>query len=307
MERNKKSTAFSSVSVWVRKQPKIVQASLAAFIVIGTLVGIHFVMDTDYFIVISEVMYTIALLVLVYKLTTHRNCSGLSLRTQEITAMFLVARLLCTFASDLDLDLHIVLDCVSLISTAWVIYMMRFKLQSTYIKELDNFPIYYLVVPCFVLALLVNPSFGSMSWLSKSISSFWAFGTYMESVSVLPQLRLIQNAKMVEPFTAHYVFALGVARLFGFAHWAYLAYATRGAKLTNSWGTLVFLGSMSLLAELVQTLILADFCYYYIKRLVLPLLSRGVLPMCFYASNVTALLDHNVYVYSVCSVSVARK
>ncbi|GMY28265.1 ER lumen protein-retaining receptor erd-2.2-like isoform X2 [Fagus crenata] len=39
------------------------------------------------------------------------------------------------------------------------------------------------------------------------------------AVSVLPQLWVMQNTKIVEPFTAHYVFALGVARFLSCAHW----------------------------------------------------------------------------------------
>lgn len=42
-------------------------------------------------------------------------------------------------------DIHTVLDFMTLVPTAWVIYMIRFKLKSTYIDELDNFKIYYLV------------------------------------------------------------------------------------------------------------------------------------------------------------------
>ncbi|KAF4383672.1 hypothetical protein F8388_014172 [Cannabis sativa] len=58
------------------------------------------------------------------------------------------------------------------------------------------------VVPCAVLALLIHPS--TSHHLLNRI--FWAFCVYLEAVSVLPQLRI------VEPFTAHYVFALGIAR-----------------------------------------------------------------------------------------------
>lgn len=46
-------------------------------------------------------------------------------------------------------DIHTVLDFATLASTLWVIYMTRFKLKSTYIAELDNMPIYYLVIKLF--------------------------------------------------------------------------------------------------------------------------------------------------------------
>ncbi|TYI51191.1 hypothetical protein E1A91_D12G158000v1 [Gossypium mustelinum] len=61
---------------------------------------------------------------------------------------------------------------------------------------------------CAVLALCIHPT--TFHNLLNRIS--WAFCVYLEAISVLPQLRVMQNTKIVEPFTAHYVFALGVAR-----------------------------------------------------------------------------------------------
>lgn len=85
----------------------------------------------------------------------------------------------------------------------------------------------------------------------------WAVCVYLEAVSVLPQLRMMQNSKVVERFTAHYVFCLGLSRFFSCAHWIlqllegnkYLLHAL-GSGL---WPVLV------LLSEIVQTFILADF------------------------------------------------
>lgn len=71
-------------------------------------------------------------------------CLGLSLKTQELTAIFTAVRLYCSFL--MEGDIHTVLDFATLVFTAWVIYMIRFKLKSTYIAELDNMPLYYLVI-----------------------------------------------------------------------------------------------------------------------------------------------------------------
>lgn len=68
---------------------------------------------------------------------------GLSLKTQELTALFLAVRLYCSFV--MEGDIHTVLDFATLVSTAWVLYMIRFKLKSSYIAELDNLPLYYMV------------------------------------------------------------------------------------------------------------------------------------------------------------------
>ncbi|KNA20698.1 hypothetical protein SOVF_049870 [Spinacia oleracea] len=69
---------------------------------------------------------------------------------------------------------------------------------------------------------------------------------------------------MVEPFTAHYVFAMGVARFFSFANWMIMLIDTKGSLMTQiGRGRLYLL--VAPLSEVVQTFILADFCYYYVK------------------------------------------
>ncbi|KAK6916679.1 ER lumen protein retaining receptor [Dillenia turbinata] len=183
--------------------------------------------------------------------------AGLSLKSQELTAIFLAVRLYCSFV--MEYDIHTVLDLATLTTTLWVIYMIRFKLRSSYMEDKDNFAIYYVVGPCGLLALIIHPS--TSHHLFNRIC--WAFCVYLEAVSVLPQLRVMQNTKIVEPFTAHYVFALGVARFLSCAHWVLQVLDSRGHLL-------VALGyglwpSMVLISEVVQTFILADFCYYYIK------------------------------------------
>ncbi|GJX37009.1 putative ER lumen protein-retaining receptor [Tanacetum coccineum] len=84
------------------------------------------------------------------------------------------------------------------------------------------------------------------------------FEFYLEVVSVVPQL------KIVEPFKVHYLFDLSVARFLSCAHWV-------RQVLDNHDRLLTALGyglwpSMVLISEIVQTFILADFCYYYVKR-----------------------------------------
>jgi hypothetical protein len=51
------------------------------------------------------------------------------------------------------------------------------------------------VLPCAGLALLVHPS--TSHNIVNRIS--WAFCVYLEAVSVLPQLRLMQNTKVISP------------------------------------------------------------------------------------------------------------
>ncbi|KAI5083480.1 hypothetical protein GOP47_0003223 [Adiantum capillus-veneris] len=92
------------------------------------------------------------------------------------------------------------------------------------------------------------------------------FEFYLNTLGVLPQLRVMQNTKVIEPFTAHYVFALGVVRFLSCLHRIFQVIDTRGLLLValgrGAWPAPV------LLSEVVQTFILADFCYYYVKSVI---------------------------------------
>lgn len=72
------------------------------------------------------------------------NALGLSLKSQEVTAVFLAVRLICSIS--MEGDIHTVLDFATLVSTLWVIYMIRFKLKASYVKTLDNCHHYYVVI-----------------------------------------------------------------------------------------------------------------------------------------------------------------
>ncbi|CAA6673492.1 unnamed protein product [Spirodela intermedia] len=242
--------SLNAVAGWVGRQPPKVKAFLGVVAGMGALVFLRFIVhDHDNLFVAAEACHSIGISVLIYKLTKERTCAGLSLKSQELTALFLAVRLYCSFV--MEYDIHTLLDTATLATTLWVIYMFRFKLRSSYMEDQDNFAIYYVVVPCAVLALLIHPS------TTHNIVNriFWAFCVYLEAVSI------------VEPFTAHYVFALGIARFLSCAHWVLQVWCSTPGGLLTALGYGLW-PSMVLLSEIVQTFILADFCYYYVKSLV---------------------------------------
>ncbi|CAA0223720.1 unnamed protein product [Arabidopsis thaliana] len=251
---------IQSVMAWIRRQPPKVKAFLGVVTAMTVLVLLRVIVhEHDNLFVASEAVHAVGIAVLIYKLTKEKTCAGISLKTQELTALFLAVRLYCSFV--MEFDLHTFLDSATLVTTLWVVYMIRFKLRPTYMEDKDNFAIYFVVIPCDVLSFFIHPS--TRHHIINRIS--WAFCVYLEAVSVLPQLRVMQNTKIVEPFTAHYVFALGIARFLSCAHWILQVLDTRGRLLTA-------LGSglwpvMVLISEIVQTFILADFCYYYVQSL----------------------------------------
>ncbi|RWW32413.1 hypothetical protein GW17_00002915 [Ensete ventricosum] len=189
-----------AVAAWVRRQPPKVKAFLGVVAGMAALVFLRFIVhDHDNLFVAAEAVHSLGISVLIYKLTKERTCAGLSLKSQDLTALFLAVRLYCSFV--MEYDIHTVLDTATLATTLWVIYMIRFKLKSSYMEDKDSFAIYYVVrylfydqkvVPCALLALAVHPS------TSHNIFNriCWAFCVYLEAVSVLPQLHLMQNTKV---------------------------------------------------------------------------------------------------------------
>eukprot|EP00884_Botryococcus_braunii_P004352 jgi/Botrbrau1/13918/Bobra.136_2s0010.1 len=213
--------------------------------------------DHDNLFVMAEVVHFLGIALLVYKLVSKRNCGGLSLQSQYLTAIFLAVRLFCSFM--MEYDIHTVLDFLTLAATAWVIYELILPLKDTYQGDQDTIQWYYVVIPCTLAALVAHP--GTHHPLVFRI--LWATCVYVEAVSVLPQLKMMQNAKVVEKFTAHYVFALGLSRFISCAHWI-LQIIDGDSFLIQAIGSGLW-PAMVLLSEIVQTFILADFCYYYLK------------------------------------------
>ena len=83
---------------------------------------------------------------------------GLSLQSQQLTAAYLGLRLVSSAA--FEGNPHTFLDAVTLACTLGVVAMMRGSLRRTYDPKLDmdaSAALKYVLAPCVVLGLLVNP------------------------------------------------------------------------------------------------------------------------------------------------------
>ncbi|KAJ1415957.1 ER lumen protein retaining receptor, partial [Sesbania bispinosa] len=179
-----------AITTWVRRQPPKVKAFLSVVSGMAALVLLRFIVhDHDNLFVAAEAVHSLGISVLIYKLIKEKTCAGLSLKSQELTAMFLAVRLYCSFV--MEYDIHTILDLATFATTMWVIYMIRFKLKSSYMEEKDNFAIYYVAIPCAVLAVV----YSSINFSSFIEQDFLGILCILEAVSVLPQLRVMQNTK----------------------------------------------------------------------------------------------------------------
>ena len=258
-EEAKRRVGMIKAQRWFHERSQTEKTVLIVFGCVFMLFFLKLVVeDHDSLFLMAESVHFVGIGFLGYKLVREKNCTGLSLVSQDLTAVFLSIRLYCS--AMMEGDWHTLLDALTLAATLWVVYAMRFipHLRITYNRELDTVQATYVLVPCGIAAIIAHPTTSHM-YVNRLL---WAMCVYIEAVSVLPQLRMMQKAKVVERFTANYVFALGIARFLSCAHWmlqifdgqSYLATAI-GSGL---WPV------MGLLSEIVQTFILADFCYYFV-------------------------------------------
>jgi len=134
-------------------------------------------------------------------------------------------------------------------SLSATVYLMSLKFKATYNKEEDNFRIELLIVPCAILAVLVNAQFTLLEVL-------WTFSIYLEAVAILPQLFMLQRRGEAETITAHYLFALGLYRGLYIVNWIY-RYNTEG-----------YYDAIVIVSGIVQTVLYADFFYLYVTRVI---------------------------------------
>ena len=250
-------TYFLRLNYWLRALTTVEQVLLITAFVGFAICALYITIeDHDVLFILAEAVHFIGIGVLAFKLIKERSCGGLSLKSQELTAAFLVIRLYCSAV--MEYDIHTLLDLFTLLATVWVIYAMRTNLKMTYNMEMDDIELLHILIPCAITALMAHPV-TSHNYLNRVL---WALCVYVEAVSVLPQLWMMQKGKIVERFTANYLFSLAVARLLSCAHWILQMFDAKSYLATA-------LGSglwpvMVLFSEVVQTFILADFCYYYV-------------------------------------------
>ncbi|GJU38278.1 ER lumen protein-retaining receptor [Tanacetum coccineum] len=82
----------------------------------------------------------------------------------------------------------------------------------------------------------------------------WTFSIYLEAVAILPQLVLLQRTRNIDNLTGQYVFLLGAYRSLYILNWIYRYFTERHFVHWITW-----------IAGLVQTLLYADFFYYYFE------------------------------------------
>jgi ER lumen protein retaining receptor len=180
------------------------------------------------------------------------GATGISLKTQELFLVVFVCRYLDLFTTYYSLY-NSVMKILYIASTGYIVYMIRYKdtFKASYDHSHDSFlHIKFGVVPmaCLaVLTMLVHQSFDIIELL-------WTFSIYLEAIAIVPQLIVLQRHQQVENLDGHYIFLLGAYRGLYILNWIYRSYYEQ--YYHHNW--IVYI------AGAIQTLLYADFFYYYI-------------------------------------------
>jgi len=201
----------------------------------------------------ADFIHLISIGILLLKILGAQNCVGISLKTQLLYCIVFSCRYLDLFWNFWSMY-NWVMKVIFIISSYAIVYNMKFRnpICRTYDAAMDNFNVAFLIVPCAIIALFWNITFTPFEVL-------WAFSIYLESVSILPQLVMVQkhaksNQGSVQNITSHYVFALGMYRALYLVNWFYRYFTEDNYYDLIAW-----------VAGTVQTLLFADFFYYYLK------------------------------------------
>lgn len=194
--------------------------------------------------------HLMSIVVLLLKVHTIKSCAGISLKTQELYALVFVTRYIDLVTSYISFY-NTIMKFVFLATSISVVVYMRYDkaVKMSYDKDHDTFRNYFLIIPCFLLALVLHNKFTVAEVL-------WTFSIYLEAVAIIPQLVLIQRTKNIDNLTGNYVFFLGAYRALYLLNWIYRYFTDPRYQ----WG-----GGIAWGAGIVQTLLYADFFYYYIR------------------------------------------
>lgn len=143
-------------------------------------------------------------------------------------------------------------------STASIIYTIKLQepICSTYDKAQDTFLHWkFAAAPCAAIAFITH-LIGSGFKGFDVMELLWTFSIYLEAVAILPQLIVLQRYREVENLTGNYIFFMGAYRALYILNWIYRAQTEPHYKHHF---VVYFCG-------VLQTLLYADFFYYYVKR-----------------------------------------
>lgn len=249
--KDKLSSNSLSMNVW---------KTYAAFGVIWfTVVSLLPYTDFSTILTAGAMMQCLGFVLLCLRVNKTKSVEGLSSKTLELFAIFLVFRLTSTCLKNgyIPVDpsgdfFYQLLDVCSLVCVIYLLHRMHNRYVYTYQDEHDRLTIRPLVLPCIVLGVLCHGNFNR----SHVFDAIWSTSLNLETLTMLPQLAMLARVGgKVDTVTCHWIVLTVGACVCRFMFWAY------------AWGELdsEIAGLHILLMHVLQLLLCGDFLFYYVK------------------------------------------
>jgi len=195
---------------------------------------------------VGDFSHLLAVIILLLKIWKSRSCAGISGRTQILFALVYTTRYLDLVTNFVSIY-NSVMKIIFIVASYGTLVLMFYKFRATYDRNHDTFRMEFLVLPCLILAFVINHEF-------SPIEILWTFSIYLETVAILPQLFMLSKTGEAESITSHYLFALGIYRALYIVNWIYRYYVEE------------FFDPIAVVAGCVQTVLYVDFFYLYVTR-----------------------------------------
>ncbi|KAI8638465.1 ER lumen protein retaining receptor-domain-containing protein [Parasitella parasitica] len=198
----------------------------------------------------ADLTHLASIFILLAKIKQSRSCVGISLKTQILFCIVFLTRYI-----DVVYRFHSVYNtCMKFFfigSSFYVLYLMTRKFKATYDSSLDTFRIEYLLGFAAILSI-------AFCYEYTAVEILWSFSIWLESVTILPQLFMLQRTGEAETITTHYIFALGAYRTLYLFNWVYRYYFEEKYTVDR----------IASIAGLLQTALYGDFFYLYYTKVI---------------------------------------
>ncbi|KAG7531666.1 hypothetical protein FFLO_04176 [Filobasidium floriforme] len=196
---------------------------------------------------LGDISHLASIAILILKIQKSRSCRGISFKTQALYLTVFLTRYVDLLTGPWISAYNTIMKIFFIGSSAYILWLMKFKFRPTHDASLDTFRLDYLIPPVAILALIFNYKFIPSEIL-------WSFSIWLESVAIFPQLFMLSRTGEAETITTHYLAALALYRGLYIPNWIY-RYFTEGAY-----------DPIAVVAGLIQTGLYADFGYIYVTK-----------------------------------------
>jgi len=215
---------------------------------------------------------------LLVKICQQKSVAGISGRALSLQAVSYMLRLCSTtwLKGYIPVDetgdwLYQALDVAALFMALKLIHCVFKTHRHTYQEDCDTLNVVMAAIICFVLAVLIHPDLNAR----PVFDTLWATGLYIDVIAMVPQLWMMSKiGGDVEALNCHFVGATAVSRCVNLCFWFY-----GFVELAPLDGSFNLAGWVIIAAHVVQTLLLCDFLFIYIKACMSSGLRATMLPI----------------------------